>query len=127
MYLFVFLLVYLSVSSVGLLVRFVYLFICVFVCSFLSSYACLLASLFLSLLFFVTRTPCCFSRQELEGTLRDPEVAELEVVGRERPYVEACGAAVRRMSADHLARGLKALNQTDIGGSLQVCTAAAVR
>ncbi|CAM9928466.1 unnamed protein product [Laminaria digitata] len=60
------------------------------------------------------------SLQELEGTLRDPKVAELEVVGRERPYVENCGAAVRRMSADHLARGLKALNQTDIGGSLQV-------
>lgn len=69
--------------------------------------------------------PLVFFRQELEGTLRDPEVAELEVVGRERPYVEACGAAVRRMSADHLARGLKALNQTDIGGSLQVRDAAA--
>lgn len=60
------------------------------------------------------------ARQELEGTLRDPEVAELEVVGRERTYVEACGAAVRRMSADSLARGMKALNQTDIGGALQV-------
>eukprot|EP00752_Nemacystus_decipiens_P008545 g7632.t1 len=60
------------------------------------------------------------SLQELEGTLRDPEVAELEVVGRERAYVEACGAAVRRMSADSLARGMKALNQTDIGGALQV-------
>lgn len=60
------------------------------------------------------------ARQELEGTLRDPEVAELEVVGRERAYVEACGAAVRRMSADSLARGMKALNQTDIGGALQV-------
>lgn len=59
-------------------------------------------------------------RQELEGTLRDPEVAELEVVARERAYVEACGAAVRRMSADFLARGLKALNQTDVGGALQV-------
>ncbi|CAM9423221.1 unnamed protein product [Ectocarpus sp. 4 AP-2014] len=60
------------------------------------------------------------SLQELESTLRDPEVAELEVVGRERAYVEACGAAVRRMSADSLARGMKSLNQTDIGGALQV-------
>lgn len=58
--------------------------------------------------------------QELESTLRDPEVAELEVVARERAYVEACGAAVRRMSADSLARGMKSLNQTDIGGALQV-------
>ncbi|CAM9980618.1 unnamed protein product [Ectocarpus sp. 6 AP-2014] len=60
------------------------------------------------------------SLQELESTLRDPEVAELEVVARERAYVEACGAAVRRMSADSLARGMKSLNQTDIGGALQV-------
>lgn len=47
-------------------------------------------------------------------------MAELDIVSRERPYVEACGAAVRRMSADHLARGMKALNQTDVGGALQV-------
>lgn len=58
--------------------------------------------------------------QEFEGLLRDPDVAELEVVARERPYVEAYGAAVRRMSADSLGRGLKALNQTDVGGALQV-------
>ncbi|CAM9898112.1 unnamed protein product [Scytosiphon promiscuus] len=57
---------------------------------------------------------------ELEGTLRDAEVSELEVVGRERAYVEACGAAVRRMAADALAKGMKALNQTDVGGALQV-------
>lgn len=59
-------------------------------------------------------------RQELEGTLRDADVSELEVVGRERAYVEACGAAVRRMAADALARGMKGLNQTDVGGALQV-------
>lgn len=63
------------------------------------------------------------SFQELEGTLRDPEVSDLEVIARERPYVEACGATVRRMSADSLARGLKALNQTDVGGALQVSPA----
>lgn len=67
------------------------------------------------------------SSQELESTLNDPEVAELDVVGSERPYVEACGAAVRRMSADFLARGLKGLNQTDVGGALQVCEAMAMR
>lgn len=55
--------------------------------------------------------------------LRDPEVAELEVIARERRYVEAYGAAVRRMSADSLGRGLKALNQTDVGGALQVTRA----
>lgn len=62
-----------------------------------------------------------FLRQELEGLLEDPEVAALEVVEREKAYVDAYGAAVRRMSADALGRGLKALNQTDVGGALQVC------
>lgn len=52
--------------------------------------------------------------------MRDPDVAELEVVARERRYVESYSAAVRRMSADSLGRGLKALNQTDVGGALQV-------
>lgn len=42
------------------------------------------------------------------------------MVGRERAYVETCGAAVRRMAADALARGMKGLNQTDAGGALQV-------
>lgn len=52
--------------------------------------------------------------------LQDSEVAEVAIVGKERPYVEAYGAAVRRMSADALGRGLKSLNQTDVGGALQV-------
>lgn len=52
--------------------------------------------------------------------LRDPEVAEVDIVGEERPYVEAYGATVRRMAADALGRGLKSLNQTDVGGALQV-------
>ena len=76
----------------------------------------------------LTSPPCCcsFSRfrgsrlQELEGTLGDADVASLDIVSCERPYVEACGAAVRRKSAEHLARGMKALNQTDVGGALQV-------
>ncbi|CAN0401959.1 unnamed protein product, partial [Discosporangium mesarthrocarpum] len=58
--------------------------------------------------------------QELEDILQDPDMAGLAVVDLERPYVQAVSTFIRRAAADTLGRGLKGLNQAEVGGSLQV-------
>ncbi|CAN0051829.1 unnamed protein product, partial [Choristocarpus tenellus] len=60
------------------------------------------------------------SLQDLEGVLMDSDMGGLSVVDRERAYVETVATFVRRAASDTLGRGLKGLNQAEVGGALQV-------